>query len=167
MRQGGWRRGAGFTLLELMIVLAVLGILVSIAVPSFSYLVASTKLKTARTDLYIALLKARSEAIKRDSPVTLTPKNSQWQNGWEMRTAGGDLLLDRGALPGVAITLGPDTVTYLGSGRIQTTVDRVRFNIAPAPRNASEAVPLTDARCVTVQANGSPYLKPEKDGGCT
>ncbi|HUR41566.1 MAG TPA: GspH/FimT family pseudopilin [Verrucomicrobiae bacterium] len=163
------RLGTGFTLLELLTVMMILGILVAFAVPSFSYLAASTKLKTARTDLYIALLKARSEAIKRDAQVVLTPKNGRWENGWEIRTptAAGTLLIDQKALPGVEITDFPASVTYLGSGRISTTLDRVRFNIRPKARNASEAVPATNARCVTVQANGSPYLKPEKDGGCT
>ena len=82
------RRLAGFSLLELMLTLTVLGILVSIAIPSFSYLAANTKMKGASTNLHLALLKARSEAVKRSSTVTITPTTgTNWAGGWTM-TAG-------------------------------------------------------------------------------
>lgn len=157
------RSTRGFTLLELVVVLAVLGIMVSIAIPSFAYLASSTKMKTATSDLHLALLKARSEAVKRNQAVTITPKSgSDWKSGWQI-TAGTTVLSDQAPLPQVNITMGPSAVTYLSSGRLAGNTS-VRFNIAPAPRNPNEAVSSVNHRCVTVQANGSPFLK--EKGGC-
>lgn len=150
----------GFSLLELMVVLMVLGILTAIGIPSFAYLTSSTKLKTATSNLHLALMKARSEAVKRDSPVIITPNSgSNWASGWRI-TAGTTELAVQTALPQVQISCGgtcPDTVTYLGSGRMSGAA--VRFNVVPAPRNPNEAVNLSQARCISVLANGSPFLK--------
>lgn len=161
------RRGmGGFTLLELMVVLMVLGILTAIGIPSFSYLASSTKMKTATSNLHLALLKARSEAVKRDTPVVITPTSgTNWASGWQI-TVGGTVLSVQGALPQVQISCGgscPATLTYQGSGRI-TGAATIRFNVVPAPRNASEAVNLAQARCISVLANGSPFLK---DSACS
>ena len=68
-----WR---GFTILELMITLVVLGILTALADPSFSKMIARNNLSAASNDLVVALLTARSEAVKRERYVTLCPSSN-------------------------------------------------------------------------------------------
>src|SRR3569832_2422442 len=87
----GWR---GFTLLELLIVLAVGSILLAIAVPGYGFLVNSNRLATVTNDLVTVQHLARSEAIrqkkhntknKTKKPKTNTPKNkktTEWHEGW-------------------------------------------------------------------------------------
>lgn len=153
-------RTRGFTLLEVMVTLAVLGILVSIAIPSFSYLAANTKMKGAATDLHLALLKARSEAVKRSTSVTLTPTNStNWAQGWSM-TVDGVAVGEQSALQGVVITTATPlpTLVFQSSGRLQGGLSP-RFNLTPLVRNTAEKVNVELVRCVSVQANGSPYVK--------
>ena len=64
-------RCAGFSLIELMVVLILLGILLAIAVPTFRDMVVQTRLNTQVGDLVSAVQFARSEAIKRNQPVRL------------------------------------------------------------------------------------------------
>ena len=66
------QRRAGFTLIELMITLAVLGVLAAIAAPSFSEVLERRKLNGAGEALFANLVFAKTEAIKRNTPVRVT-----------------------------------------------------------------------------------------------
>lgn len=87
------RSAAGFTLLELMIGITVLAIGLGIAVPSFMDLIRQNRLTTQTNGLMGALAIARSEAVKRGTPVTVCPvaaanqdqcsgANNWAANGW-------------------------------------------------------------------------------------
>ena len=63
--------GSGFSLIELMVVLAVVSILLGVAVPAYQSFVDSTAVTTASNDLIAAINIARSEALKRDGIVSV------------------------------------------------------------------------------------------------
>ncbi|HEY8034537.1 MAG TPA: GspH/FimT family pseudopilin [Methylobacter sp.] len=78
---------SGFTLLELMVTIAIAGILVGAAIPSFTSIIASNRLTTYANDLVTALNLARSEAVKRGIQVTVRRKgatSTQWESGWDV-----------------------------------------------------------------------------------
>ena len=64
------RSAQGFTLLELMITIAVLAIIVALAVPSFTSLLNSNRLSTGANNVVAGLQVARMEAVRRNTPVT-------------------------------------------------------------------------------------------------
>ena len=63
----------GFTLVELVITLAVLAIIVTLALPAFTALVNGNRLTAQANELVADLQAARMEAITRNRPVTLCP----------------------------------------------------------------------------------------------
>jgi len=77
-----WR---AFTLIELMVTLTVLAILLVVAVPSFDGIRLSNRLTSYATELLASSQLARTEAIKRNAPVTLCVSS----NGTSCATSGG------------------------------------------------------------------------------
>lgn len=64
-------RAAGFTLYELMLVLAIAGVLVGIGVPSLTQFVRSNQMTAAANDMLTAVHVARAEAVKRRLPTEM------------------------------------------------------------------------------------------------
>jgi type IV fimbrial biogenesis protein FimT len=143
-------RPAGFTLIELVTVLTVMGVLAGLAMPAFTSLIATTRAKGAATDLYVALIKTRSEALRRNANVTLSPNAGGWQSGWQIADATAVVLDTHGAVGGVTIANGPANVVYQSSGRIQG-------NAAPAFL-VTAAGSSSIQRCVSASASGRPYV---------
>jgi len=71
----------GFTLLELMLVVAIAGVLASIAVPSFSKMIERNRLKEAAESLKSDLMFARTEAIKQSQDIIVNRDTSAWCYG--------------------------------------------------------------------------------------
>lgn len=86
----------GFTLFELMITIAIAGILVGVAIPSFTFIITSNRLTAYANELVTALNLARNEAVKRGMSVTVrkvddnssTNKGAgaNWEDGWDVFT---------------------------------------------------------------------------------
>jgi len=69
----------GFTIIELMITLVVAAILLTIAIPSFTYLTVSNRLTTTANELVNRLALARSDAIKRNALIRIATDGSLWE----------------------------------------------------------------------------------------
>lgn len=125
-----------FTLVELLVAIAIIAILAAIAVPSFSNLVADQRVKTTSADLYSTVVRARSEALKRNSSVTITQKIAgTWQGGWQIADPSNTTLIlyEQAAAPRLSIT-GPGAVTFRSSGRV-SAVTTPQFDITSAGTN--------------------------------
>jgi type IV fimbrial biogenesis protein FimT len=76
------------TLIELLIGIAILGILAAIAVPSYNEFIANTQIRTTTESIRNGLQVARAEAIKRNATVTFTlNNNTSWVVGCATATA--------------------------------------------------------------------------------
>lgn len=67
------KKSQGFTLLELIVTIAIIGILAAIAAPSFSRMMAGNQLQTAVGEWRTAFYLAQKEAIRRKTRVQICP----------------------------------------------------------------------------------------------
>ncbi|MDQ0033640.1 type IV fimbrial biogenesis protein FimT [Variovorax boronicumulans] len=70
------RRASGFTLIEMMVTVTLLGILTMLAMPSFSTWIANNKVRTVSDSLQNGLRFAQSEALRRSRPMVFSLTNS-------------------------------------------------------------------------------------------
>jgi type IV fimbrial biogenesis protein FimT len=143
------RGASGFTLVELMIVMVILGILLSVGLPAFSDFMRMQRVKNATFEVFSTLVYARSEAVSRNAAVTVTPAGGTWASGWQV-TAGVTVLRTQGAYPNITIT-GPNSITFNGNGRLAAAVSGIQIE---APSQAGTE------RCITLDLSGRPVSKP-------
>lgn len=149
----------GFTMIELMVVITVVAVLAAVATPSFSKFLIGQRVKTASFDLASSLLLARSEAIKRNTNVTIAPTDaSGWVGGWKVTftaASGTVTLSEQTAYAGLTIAgpASPASVIYTGSSG-RPNAGKTTFLVSGA-----DAV-----RCVTVDLSGTTSTK---TGACT
>ncbi len=122
------KRNLGFTLVELMVTLAVLVILISIAIPSFMNMIQNSRSAALANSIVIALNVARSEAVKRNALVNLCPSSDgatcmaaplDWTVGWIAQQNAGAAVQVWGAPDaGAVITQagGATAIQFDGSG---------------------------------------------------
>jgi type IV fimbrial biogenesis protein FimT len=141
----------GFSFVELMVVIAIAGIVMAIAAPSMTSWTANQRASSTAVELMSALTMARSEAIKRNENVTITPVTSaDWASGWEITGATAPTQVSvQAPLSLVGITGGPATVVYNRSGRINNS----------ASPSFLIAIDGEYERCVTIELTGLPRVK--------
>ena len=124
------RAQRGFTLVEAMVVIAVMAILAGTSVSSFVSLNQSTQVRGATFDLIADLDFARSEAVKRNAEIVVAPRNGDWVNGWTITFAGNVLRQRDPVGAAVGFTAAPPTLTFDEGGRAR--LDTVNnFQICP------------------------------------
>src|ERR1700755_3164391 len=111
------QRSDGFTLPEVLTVVVILAVLAAIAAPNLGAMIRTQRVKTAAFDVMSSLLYARSEAVKRNATITITPTGGNWANGWTLTDAGSNTLRAKAAFSNISIT-GPGSVQYSGHGRL-------------------------------------------------
>jgi len=163
------RRGTadGFTMIELLIVLVLVGVLATLAAPNLQDFVARNRLKSAASDLHFSLSLARSEAIKRNSPVAVELNGGDWANGWSVK-AGTATLSTQDPYAQIAVATrnaayGSKTfssITFAGTGR-EGSSDGVAFVMTSAGR------PAIPARCVVLDPSGRAAVRQDNDGDPT
>lgn len=139
------RGSAGFTIIEILVTVGVLAILLALTGPALSGMAASQQVKTASYDMYATLSLARSEALTRNTSVTVEAVEADWARGWTVTEAGGTVIRRQTAYPRVALS-GPVRVIFNGDGRPDSIA--TPFAMSAADANTESY------RCVRLRLNG-------------
>ena len=146
-------RARGFTLIELMTVVAILVILLGLGVPGMRNIIIKTRVKNASFDVYANLLAARSDAISRNKTVTMTPNGGDWAAGWTITDSDGNTLKTQNPFPGVTIG-GPATLVYNSTGHLPAATAEADRKISVTATDAAAA----DGRCISIDLSGRPVV---------
>lgn len=176
----------GFTLIELLITVALVGLLASLAVPSFRSLYVKRSVQSAADSFVSDMRFARSEAVKRVARVSICNSTTGtscmttanvWKDGWIVfydvngdgvytNSDGDEIFRVQQALPGLASmqssTPGSDLRKFVfqptgwAKGATQT------FLMTPSGANGAAFV-----RVVCVSAQGRAALRADGATGCT
>ena len=144
-------RARGFTLIELLIVVVIVTVLAVVAQPAYTDLIAGMRVRAAGSDLFTTLLRARSEAVKRNVEMLIEPvSTSGWEQGWRIVDPSSGAALEQHGAIGLTQITGPVSVVYQANGRLKA-------GSAPAFDVRSSA---TDTRrCIALDLSGRPYQK--------
>ena len=172
----------GFTMIELMVSLTVLGILAAIALPSFNDVFLGNRLASFSNSFIASAQLARSEAIKRNAPIKMCRSSngsscattSGWQQGWIIFSdngAGGNN--DNGTVDADETrihyqqTLSTDysftgtsySITFQATGLVASTVDLGLCRLLPSPGRQE--------RTITISTTGRVSVATTRAGACT
>jgi type IV fimbrial biogenesis protein FimT len=148
------RADAGFTLIELMVVVALIAIVSTLAAPAFTSMIATMSAKSASFDLVGDLAMARSESLKRNASVSVVPVGGSWANGWQVTAPGeAEPLRVRSALSSRITLEAPEAgVVFLPNGRLNDDAANASWAITSTLEGVAP-------RCIVVTPTGTARAK--------
>ena len=182
-----WRRGLapGFTLVELMITVVVMGVLLAIGIPSFRYVQNSARITAPANELVANVQLARAEAIRRNARMALCSSsdgancaNGGAWNGWIVfvdadrngAVSAGDEILKRYAIEQptqvqASAALNDGVITFRSDGFARDSAgDPVTARIGVC---VPATIPSDNVRNVTLGAGSRPFIERDTgDGEC-
>ena len=157
----------GFTLIELMVAVAMVAVLAMLAAPSFNESILSNKLTGFATSFIASAQLARSEAIKRNASVTLClvanessstcSTTGDWEQGWIV-ISGTTVILRQQALPtGYKLTGSAKSIAFeaVGAGAVAVTMKLCRATPSPGSQEREIKVSITGRTSVSTSRTGA------------
>lgn len=177
---------AGFTLIELIVTIAIAAVLASLAVPSFIQYQRNSELTSLTNSLLAAVNAAKGEAMKTGKNAFVVPKGVGWNSGWlvyvdmnrdNAYTEGTDIAVQAQNAPksyfditgnGIAAGSAP-YIKFDNSGySIDNSASPVALSLTIARTDTPSSSALEETRRVVIARTGRVRTcKPSNDTSCT
>ncbi len=140
----------GFTIIELMITVGLLGVMLTIAVPSFSSIFKQNRLASQTNSILSSLNYARGQTINQNQNVIVQPiaAGTNWSGGWKIRVNGADIQFFEG-VENASLTSSAATITYQSDGSLSAAGN---ITLTLTPNNCPTG--NSDVRVVTITLSG-------------
>lgn len=151
----------GFTLIELMVTIAVMGIIAAMAAPSMSKVIAKQELNKSVRDLAATLSQARSQAalLRRNVTVALnsTDANTETVFNWAPGTNNTLTVkaIDSSVSPPTESTLSITSVIYNASGTLNNISKDASFVICNSKSRTTKTIILSKFGTQFAKADGT------------
>jgi type IV fimbrial biogenesis protein FimT len=154
----------GFTLLELVIIIAILGLTMAFAAPGLLSMIKNNRISGAANDFVAAMQFAKAETASRINPVTLCKSNAtgsacvggdDWQQGWIVFSdLDGNAAVDTGAGDTVLLVHEAlqDTISFGGTAGVANSITYRPSGITSV--TSTEVLILCDDRGYAESAKG-------------
>ena len=174
----------GFTLVELVVAITLLGLLIALGLPSFTAMIRNSQVRTVAEGLQNGVRLAQAEAVRRNRQVMFSLTNAQpalnaasAANGknWSMQTVGqfGEAaeFIQGGALADVASAVaitGPASICFNSNGRLVTACNAgaTAFDLSQASSDRPLRVTVALAGQVRMCDPNRPALSASAPDGC-
>jgi len=170
------KQQSGFTLVEMMVTIAILAILMGIAAPAVTDFAIKQRVSSQANEMMLSLAFARSEAVKLNQDVRVIPRTSTangWSDGWCVGPANigsdcnhADVIRVFTGAGGVSITSSgisnPPALVFLRDGTASNSVDALLKVSSPNLEPAGDT-----ARCIRLTRPGRAEVeKVARDAAC-
>jgi type IV fimbrial biogenesis protein FimT len=146
----------GFTLVELMVTVAVLAILAAVAMPSLTAFTARNRLSALSSDFVSSLALARAEAARAGLPVLVLPATggvtgNEFAKGWNVvldrnsngaQDSGDTLIRTYAVLPSTLKMQGTSPIQFTAIGYLSPAAS-VNFLLCPQSGRVHDGVQIT------------------------
>lgn len=148
------KREPGFTLIELMIAIAVIGISLTFAIPAYRTWIQNTQIRNGAEAILNGIQLARGEAVQRNTNIQFVLGNKA---DWTVQTEAGTAIQNRTSQdgsPNITVTVTPvgaTTITFNAFGRVQNLNAITRIDVDSSILDADTSREMR----VTIGSGGS------------
>jgi type IV fimbrial biogenesis protein FimT len=174
----------GYSLIEVMVVLALMGLVPALATSAFSAIINSSRINNGAEAIFNSLQLTRSEAAKRNSRVVMCKSSTgsdcadsgDWQQGWIVfHDANNNGEVDAGEDIIYREAAQANQLRLSGNGPVKSYVSYSAFGKTKLTSGAFQAGTFTvclsssgktDARTVVINSSGRPRMDKAKVAQC-